>query len=284
MIIRLPAALLFLVLLSGCAGTEKTTEPGKSTDIIHPVLIHQPVLIYPEKAELNGIEGQVTIYLYVNDSGKVVETKITSSSGSDLLDSAAAIYVRKMVFKPAQRENKNTGVWISYKIHYTLYPSDESFSINTFLQTYPQNLNVIASASGTEREQSWQTLIDEIETYAGYSIEHPQFNYNFRLADILTQITIDKWKKYFAYWPLTFILYDDLMTRFSDRDELSGLKERMFASMQHDLTRAAKMDRSDQKHIVAQFAGELLAYLKKNFPDQISADFKQELENFALPD
>jgi len=50
---------------------------------------------YPQKAQLDKIEGDVKAKFKIDRSGNLIEIKITESSGSDLLDTAAISAIKK---------------------------------------------------------------------------------------------------------------------------------------------------------------------------------------------
>ena len=77
--------LIIIIFLAGCAGTGDKTTSAKDSEIIPPVLQIKPEFIYPEEAREKGIEGVVDIYVYINDSGNVRDSRIVNSSNSNHL-------------------------------------------------------------------------------------------------------------------------------------------------------------------------------------------------------
>lgn len=58
--------------------------------------------VYPSKARRSGTEGKVTVLVAVATSGRVSNARVTSSSGSSLLDAAAMKAATRYRFTPAK--------------------------------------------------------------------------------------------------------------------------------------------------------------------------------------
>ncbi|MEN8772799.1 MAG: TonB family protein [Akkermansiaceae bacterium] len=58
--------------------------------------------VYPSKARRSGTEGKVTVLVTVATSGRVSNTRVTSSSGSSSLDAAAVKAATRYRFTPAK--------------------------------------------------------------------------------------------------------------------------------------------------------------------------------------
>ncbi len=68
-----------------------------------PVPLYQEPAIYPETAQERGLEGQVTILVTVDESGKVVAARVDKSRAEPELEEAALAAARKWTFSPATR-------------------------------------------------------------------------------------------------------------------------------------------------------------------------------------
>ncbi|MCH7613623.1 MAG: TonB family protein [Candidatus Marinimicrobia bacterium] len=75
---------------------------------------------YPRKDQRAGIEGLVVVQTYVDSTGKVSETIIIKGVPYSGLDDAAVKAINKMKFKPAQKDGRPIGVWISIPINFRL--------------------------------------------------------------------------------------------------------------------------------------------------------------------
>ena len=75
---------------------------------------------YPEAARRQGIEGEVTYRIFVDESGKVTQVKIVKRLGYGL-DEKGEQLVRRIRFEPARDTNdRAVGVWRSWSIQFTL--------------------------------------------------------------------------------------------------------------------------------------------------------------------
>jgi len=95
--------------------TLKSSEKRNSSRPLTPI---RPK--YPKEAKDAGIEGTVIVQVFVDEKGKVTETKISKGIPNSRLDEAAIEAIRKTRFKPAKAREKSVGVWISIPINFRL--------------------------------------------------------------------------------------------------------------------------------------------------------------------
>jgi len=69
--------------------------------------------VYPPTLREAGVGGRVTLWLYVDATGRVQRTVLSESSGMEALDEAAQRVSAKMVFSPALNRDQKTDVWIA---------------------------------------------------------------------------------------------------------------------------------------------------------------------------
>jgi protein TonB len=67
---------------------------------------------YPEMARRAGTEGEVELEALVNEAGRVVEVRVTDSTGSTILERAAEDAIRRWVFAPAKQGDKTVASWV----------------------------------------------------------------------------------------------------------------------------------------------------------------------------
>ena len=84
---------------------------------------------YPPLLKEAGIGGEVIVWLYIDEEGKVAQSRIRSeppgTSGHDALDAAALSVADEMEFTPAQNRDKVTAVWVQIPITFTVAGADE---------------------------------------------------------------------------------------------------------------------------------------------------------------
>lgn len=97
-------------------------EPG--TFIPHsvlPVCTYRPTPEYPEMARQAGVEGRVTLQVFISPEGEPLEARVVQSSGLSSMDSAALEAVRLSRWSPAKRDDGvAVGVWTSVIYSFTL--------------------------------------------------------------------------------------------------------------------------------------------------------------------
>ena len=81
----------------------------------------QEMVVYPEKALADSIEGKVYVLTFINENGDVVRTEIIKSA-HPLLDSAAISAVKEIKFTPAIHKGKNVKVQVTVPIVFKLDP------------------------------------------------------------------------------------------------------------------------------------------------------------------
>lgn len=109
------------------AAPAETTEPAAppySESDVPPALINgEEVLdllqqLYPESLKREGTGGTVVLWMQVDESGAVTETRIQSPSGHEALDDAAREIAAAMRFTPAENKGTPVSVWIAQPIEF----------------------------------------------------------------------------------------------------------------------------------------------------------------------
>lgn len=87
----------------------------------HPRLIFKKIPQYPPLALANEVEGFVIIQAYVNKHGKVTRARAVKCSMPEMGFEAAAVKAAYLCkFKPAIRHGKSIGLWVEYRVDFTL--------------------------------------------------------------------------------------------------------------------------------------------------------------------
>jgi protein TonB len=73
---------------------------------------------YPALLRNAGIGGQVLVWFYIDDSGRVVKTLLKEPSGYPTLDEAAIKVAEIMRFEPAINRDKKVAVWVAIPIKF----------------------------------------------------------------------------------------------------------------------------------------------------------------------
>lgn len=76
---------------------------------------------YPPTSRRLGETGVVTLQIYVNEEGKVVDARIAKSSGFKRLDEAAVKHVKRAWrFKPGTKNGKAFATWMTVPVRFVL--------------------------------------------------------------------------------------------------------------------------------------------------------------------
>ncbi|MDH5680514.1 MAG: TonB family protein [Spirochaetota bacterium] len=75
---------------------------------------------YPYLAKRYGLEGKVTLGVYISVGGKVYRVKVLKSSGHKLLDEAAIETAQTWLFRPAQRDGRVSRDYLKIRLVFNL--------------------------------------------------------------------------------------------------------------------------------------------------------------------
>ncbi|NIM19637.1 MAG: TonB family protein [Candidatus Latescibacteria bacterium] len=76
---------------------------------------------YPINELLNGIEGEVTVELYVNEQGLVEKAWVLSAIGPRSFERSSLEAVEKFVFMPPKQSGLPMSMWIRFRIKFRIY-------------------------------------------------------------------------------------------------------------------------------------------------------------------
>lgn len=75
---------------------------------------------YPPLLRDAGIGGTVRVWFYIDENGRVQDTRLVESSGHPQLDEAALAVADIMTFSPALNRDKQVAVWVQFPITFTV--------------------------------------------------------------------------------------------------------------------------------------------------------------------
>lgn len=76
---------------------------------------------YPYYELENGIEGSVTVEMFVNEDGLVEMASVLSSIGPKSFEESSLAAMKQFVFQPPMRGNEPTSMWIKFLIKFRTY-------------------------------------------------------------------------------------------------------------------------------------------------------------------
>ncbi len=87
---------------------------------VFPNCTYKPTPDYPSMAAQAGVEGTVTLWVYVSSDGSVSDVRLYNSSGVNSLDQAALSAVWNTRWTPAQNNGIPVGVWTTLTYNFVL--------------------------------------------------------------------------------------------------------------------------------------------------------------------
>jgi periplasmic protein TonB len=110
---------------SGSSGAGSGAGNGQGTAETGIVLTQAryretPKPNYPDSARREGREGRVLLRVLVDDQGRSKQVEINSSSGSEVLDRAAAAAIKRWRFHPARYGDQPVESWLRVPIEFRL--------------------------------------------------------------------------------------------------------------------------------------------------------------------
>jgi protein TonB len=100
---------------SGPTFTPYTVAPWlKNTQQVARALQRE----YPSALRSAGVGAQVLIWLFIDNTGKVQQTVLKTSSGFESLDAAAMRVAMLMEFTPALNRDRNVPVWVAVPVDF----------------------------------------------------------------------------------------------------------------------------------------------------------------------
>lgn len=101
-------------------GSDEAGPPRFMPVEVFPVCTFMPAPNYPEMARMAGIEGNVTLWVFVNTGGSVEQVQLYASSGVSSLDQAAMNAAWNTRWTPARNNNVPTAVWTTLQYRFQL--------------------------------------------------------------------------------------------------------------------------------------------------------------------
>ncbi|MFH1701301.1 MAG: energy transducer TonB [Candidatus Zixiibacteriota bacterium] len=115
----------------------------------YPEQIYEEVPEFPERGLNANINAKIIIEAYIDETGKVLKAhalKCTSPGYGFEEASTTAAY--KCTYKPARKNGKPIGCWISYVVHFIGDPNKPSATLNfEHLSNMPTHQNVVPSTN-----------------------------------------------------------------------------------------------------------------------------------------
>src|SRR5580704_12564280 len=127
-ILVLSAVVVLCVNSHALAQSTPDPSPGDFIDVSQEPRETKPLeqlIVYPEAARRNGLEGSVTVQALINKDGSVEKVEVLRSD-NDIFNDAAIDAMMRAHFTPAMQNGTPLKVWLTRKINFRLKDGEES--------------------------------------------------------------------------------------------------------------------------------------------------------------
>ena len=172
-------------------------------------------LDYPLSAQLDRIEGEVVIGVFVNADSTPGTVRILESSGHAVLDTAAYQFAKGLTFSPAIVDDSPVSSWtklvLKYKLTDVVFEKDKWTRDVHYLQKRISSLSDPAARAEYERKLyiRYIGLLDYVK-----KINEPDINY--AIKDVIQKSTVAEWRDFWPELVSPFALFDDFIRMYPD--------------------------------------------------------------------
>ncbi len=219
--VRYRPVILLLLLTLGCGGSGRFRSPK---------VISEMHLDYPLAAQLQKIEGETLVGVFVSADGRAEEVTLVESSGHKELDDAALRFARTLTFQPALLDNKPISAWTRLLLRYRL--TEVLFENDRWLVEV-QSLHNQAKAEkdSSKREIIFRKLYTNYVGLVNYVDRQEDTEINSTIRAVLTRTVEQQWQPFWDIIPAPFAVFDDFLKRYPR----SALTERVKEDLMQQL-------------------------------------------------
>jgi len=171
-----------------------------------PVLMEYD-LYYPDRALERGLEGTSTLFVLINEQGKVDQARVQKSSGYALLDSAALKTAQTFIFSPAMLHEQPIKASVIIPVKFKLREID--------LDTWVTEVRVLQARIQREEDEQDIAMLYSLYKRLVYST---RYDYSMELNDYISTIilksTAELWNGYWSLYPAASLLFIDMIKRY----------------------------------------------------------------------
>ncbi len=189
-------------------------------------VISNKELDYPLNAQLEHMEGDVLLKIFVNDKGSPEEINLEESSNYPDLDKAALEFAKSVEFQPAELDGKPIGAWTRLKLRYRLskvyFQEDKWFNDVLYYLDKAEHEN-----DAITREHYLKKLFTNYSGMVNYVELNDDMKINKTIQKVISSSVKNRWKKFWKTTPAPFTIYDDFLERFPESQLSSKVKEEL---------------------------------------------------------
>jgi TonB family protein len=209
-------------------------------------------LDYPIAAQLEKIEGEVQVTVYVSEEGKAEEVKLEKSSGHKILDDAALEFSKTIKFIPGMLDRNPISSWTRLVLRYKL--SEVYFDKERWLNDVLLLHHQIESAGDDRKEQN--RLLRQLYTnnagLLSYVKKYDDVSINTFIRATVTNAIRDRYNDFWNAYAVPCAALDDFLERYPD-SELGELVKRdltkELVDMEYEIRMASlRSERNQEKN------------------------------------
>lgn len=189
-------------------------ETVNSENFSKPTVKSQPRLIFPKTARDNYFYGDSKIGLYIDKLGQVVEVKVISSSGYDILDKAALEFCKNVIFNPAIKNGEEISSTVMWTIKFNY--DDRQNEVDSFAKNVKYYYRLMID--NPDKEQYYQLQILEIHKDFLNEINDGELINDYVSLVVKSEIR-KQWEDKWGGWAHSFLLFHDYLVRFPNQRE-----------------------------------------------------------------
>ena len=247
--------LLFLLLSFSCSNYYEELQNAGFTA---PTLKNQPRLLYPKAAQENNYYGKTEIVLNVSKTGKVDDVKIIKSSGYPVLDSASVAYAKSLLFNPATAHGRPVSARVKWSVQFKF--SDNIINSEHYVQQIKQLYDAAQNSANPQRNKIISNIFNLDTEFVNEMWDGQTFNNT--IAQVMLPGSSSKWEKVWDGYPLSFLLFHDLIQRFPNYDNLELVKKELIKCLHSDIQ---YIKQSINRNEATKDKNEKLILMIKNF-------------------
>ena len=209
-------------------------------------------LDYPIAAQLEKIEGQVQVAVYVTEEGKAEDVRLEKSSGYKLLDDAALEFSKTVEFTPGMIDKKPISSWTRLVLRYKLSEVyfDKERWLNDVLLVHQQ-----IEMAGEDRKEQNRLLRQLYTNNAGlvnYVKKYDDVSINTFIRATVTNAIRNRYSDFWNAYAAPCAALDDFLERYPDSEFEELVKRDLtkeLVDMEYEIRMASlKSDRDQQKN------------------------------------
>lgn len=225
-----------------------------------PRVASQTPLDYPLSAQLDRLEGEVSLTVFVTPDGRPEEVALSRSSGHEVLDEAALRFVKKLNFTPGTLDEEPVGSWTRLVLRYKL--SEQAFERDRWLADILELQKQIAAERDTTlREVLLRRLYTHYIGCVTYVDSNEDPAINSLIRDVISKKQDEHWRPFWNQYAAPFVLFDDFLANYPDT-EIAGQARQDLVRYIMDMETKIRI-RSLKSRRVAQSADGLMELLEE---------------------